>query len=99
MSAFALAINKILTVFFAVILIPFSALTHGIDLISEGERTDYAKTNVVGIGAYFRSQGMTSDGETFYFRQKQHLSEQKVTQKNSSTLTILQSPMNSKTSE
>ena len=70
MSAFSLAINKILTVFFAVILIPFSVLTHGIDLISEGDRTDYAKTNVVGIGAYFRSQGMTSDGETLYFSSK-----------------------------
>ncbi len=70
MSAFSLAINKILTVFFAVILIPFSVLTHGIDLISEGSRTDYAKTNVVGIGAYFRSQGMTSDGETLYFSSK-----------------------------
>ncbi len=70
MSAFSLSINKILTVFFAVILIPFSVLTHGIDLISEGDRTDYAKTNVVGIGAYFRSQGMTSDGETLYFSSK-----------------------------
>ena len=70
MSAFSLAINKILTVFFAVILIPFSVLTHGIDLISEGSRTDYSKTNVVGIGAYFRSQGMTSDGETLYFSSK-----------------------------
>lgn len=70
MSAFALAINKILSVIFAVILIPFSVLTHGIDLISEGERTDYEKTNVVGIGAYFRSQGLTTDGETFYFSSK-----------------------------
>ena len=70
MSAFSLAINKILTVFFAVVLIPFSVLTHGIDLISEGSRTDYSKTNVVGIGAYFRSQGMTSDGETLYFSSK-----------------------------
>ena len=70
MRAFALAINKILTVVFAVVLIPFSVLTHGIDLISEGKRTDYEKTNVVGIGAYFRSQGMTSDGETLYFSSK-----------------------------
>ncbi len=70
MSAFALAINKILSVIFAVILIPFSVLTHGIDLLSEGKRTDYEKTNVVGIGAYFRSQGLTTDGETFYFSSK-----------------------------
>lgn len=70
MSAFALAFSKIISVIFAVFLIPFSALTHGIDLISMGERTDSAKTNVVGIGAYFRSQGITTDGETFYFSSK-----------------------------
>lgn len=70
MSTFSLAINKILSLVFAVILIPFSILTHGIDLISEGERTDSEKTNVVGIGAYFRSQGMATDGETLYFSSK-----------------------------
>ncbi len=70
MSAFSLAINKILSVVFAALLIPFSVLTHGIDLISEEKRTDYAKTNVVGIGAYFHSQGMTSDGECLYFSSK-----------------------------
>lgn len=70
MSAFAFYLNRILTVFFAVILIPFSVLTHGIDLISEGKRTDDSKTNVVGIGAYFRSQGMSYDGESFYFSSK-----------------------------
>lgn len=70
MSSFALMLNKILSVIFAVILIPFSALTHGIDLLSQGERTDDAKTNIVGIGAYFRSQGITTDGETFYFSSK-----------------------------
>ncbi len=70
MSAFSLAINKILSLIFAVILIPFSILTHGIDLISAAERTDNEKTNVVGIGAYFRSQGMATDGETLYFSSK-----------------------------
>lgn len=70
MAAYELIINKILSFVFAIILIPFSVLTHGIDLISAGERTDSAKTNVVGIGAYFRSQGMTSDGETLYFSSK-----------------------------
>ncbi len=70
MSASVLTINRVLSVIFAVILIPFSALTHGIDLLSAGERTDSAKTNVVGIGAYFRSQGITTDGETLYFSSK-----------------------------
>lgn len=70
MSAFSLAINKILSLIFAVILIPFSILTHGIDLISAADRTVNEKTNVVGIGAYFRSQGMATDGETLYFSSK-----------------------------
>ncbi len=70
MSAFSLGINRILSFVFAVVLIPFSLLTHGIDLISASERTDTEKTNVVGIGAYFRSQGMASDGETLYFSSK-----------------------------
>lgn len=70
MSTFSLAINKVLSLVFAIVFIPFSLLTHGIDLISSNERTDFEKTNVVGIGAYFRSQGITSDGETFYFSSK-----------------------------
>lgn len=70
MTAFQLMINKILSLIFAVVLIPFTVLTHGIDLISAGERTDTEKTNIVGIGAYFHSQGMTSDGETLYFSSK-----------------------------
>lgn len=70
MSTFAFYLNRILTLVFAVILIPFSLLTHGIDLISEGKRTDNAKTSIVGIGAYFRSQGMSFDGESFYFSSK-----------------------------
>ncbi len=70
MSPFLLQLNRILSLIFAVILIPFSALTHGIDLISSAERTDESKTNVVGIGAYFRSQGITSDGDTFWFSSK-----------------------------
>lgn len=70
MTAFQLMLNKVLSIVFAVVLLPFSALTHGIDLISAGERPDTEKTNIVGIGAYFRSQGMTSDGETLYFSSK-----------------------------
>lgn len=70
MTAFQLMINKVLSLVFAVLLIPFTALTHGIDLISAGERTDTEKTNIVGIGAYFHSQGMASDGETLYFSSK-----------------------------
>lgn len=70
MTALQLMINRVLSFVFAIILIPFSVLTHGIDLISAGERTDDEKTNIVGIGAYFHSQGMTADGETLYFSSK-----------------------------
>ncbi len=70
MSSFSLTLSRILSAVFAVIFIPFSALTHGIDLLSQGERTDAKKTNVVGIGAYFRSQGLTADGENLYFSSK-----------------------------
>ncbi len=70
MNSFQLYINKFLTIVFAVVLIPFSVLTGGIDLISKAERTDSEKTNIVGLGAYFRSQGITSDGEDFWFSSK-----------------------------
>lgn len=70
MSSFQIFVNKLVSVAFAVLLIPFSVLTHGIDLISAGERTDTAKTNIVGVGAYFRSQGITTDGDTLFFSSK-----------------------------
>lgn len=70
MSPFQLTLNKIISVFFAVVLLPLSLLTHGIDLIPTGERLEEAKTNIVGLGAYFRSQGITTDGETYYFSSK-----------------------------
>ncbi|MGN0543858.1 MAG: hypothetical protein ACI4JG_10465 [Acutalibacteraceae bacterium] len=78
MSSFQIFINKIVSVAFAVLLIPFSVLTHGIDLISAGERTDTAKTNIVGVGAYFRSQGITTDGETLFFSSKTTLIQTKA---------------------
>ena len=70
MSSFQIFVNKLVSVAFAVLLNPFSVLTHGIDLISAGERTDTAKTNIVGVGAYFRSQGITTDGDTLFFSSK-----------------------------
>lgn len=70
MSAFTLLIVKILSVIFSVLLIPLSGITYGLDAISLGKRTDIARENIVGIGAYFRSQGITSDGENLYFSSK-----------------------------
>ncbi|MBQ4626851.1 MAG: PQQ-like beta-propeller repeat protein [Clostridia bacterium] len=70
MSPFQLALNKIISLLFAAVLLPLTLLTHGLDLIPTGERPEEAKTNIVGLGAYFRSQGITTDGETFYFSSK-----------------------------
>lgn len=70
MSAFQILLTKLISTVLAVVFIPFSVLTYGIDLFSSAEHTDTAKTNVVGVGAIFRSQGMTTDGETFYFSSK-----------------------------
>lgn len=70
MSIFQIAVTKLISTVLAVIFIPFSVLTGGIDLVTSGGHTDTAKTNIVGLGAIFRSQGMTTDGETFYFSSK-----------------------------
>lgn len=66
----SLFFNKVFSAFFAVLLIPFTILTYGLDLISSSSRTDSSRTNVVGIGAYFRSQGIACDGENLYFSSK-----------------------------
>ncbi len=70
MSGVYLAITKIISVIFAAIFMPLSGLTYGIDSFSISDRTDDSRTNVVGIGAYFRSQGVTSDNESLYFSSK-----------------------------
>lgn len=67
---FQIILTKLISSVLAVIFIPFSVLTGGIDLVTSGGHTDTAKTNIVGLGAIFRSQGMTTDGETFYFSSK-----------------------------
>lgn len=81
MSIFQIVITKLISTVLAVIFIPFSVLTHGIDFLSSGGHTDTAKTNVVGLGAIFRSQGMTTDGETFYFSSKTTLIRTKLDSK------------------
>ena len=63
-------ISKILSVILTVIMLPLSVLTSGIDLFGAPGYSEETKTNVAGIGAYFRSQGITTDGETFYFSSK-----------------------------
>ena len=81
MSTFQILITKLISTVLAVIFIPFSALTHGIDLVTSGGHTDTAKTNIVGLGAIFRSQGMTTDGKTFYFSSKTTLIRTKLDSK------------------
>lgn len=65
-----MVISKIISVFLSVIMLPLSVLTYGIDLFGAGGHSEESKTNIAGIGAYFRSQGIATDGETFYFSSK-----------------------------
>ncbi len=70
MTAFTLALLKIISVFSAVIMMPLSFLTSGLDLINYSKQPESVKTNIAGFGAIFRSQGITADGENFYFSSK-----------------------------
>ena len=70
MTMFQIVITKLISLILSAVFIPFSLLTGGIDFVTSGGHTDTAKTNIVGLGALFRSQGMTTDGEDFYFSSK-----------------------------
>lgn len=63
-------IRRILAGVFALIITVFTFITNNIDVISESNRCEEAKTNIVGIDAYFHSQGMATDGETLFFSSK-----------------------------
>lgn len=62
--------NKFLSFITVVIMLPLYIITSGLDLIGAGKRCEAEKTNIAGIGAYFRSQGMATDGEYYYFSSK-----------------------------
>lgn len=78
MTAFQIILTKVISTVLSVVFIPFSILTGGLDMLTAGKRTDTAKTNIVGFGAIFRSQGMTTDGDTFYFSSKTTLIRTKL---------------------
>lgn len=63
-------VRRILSGVFALIIAIFTPITQGIDTITEAKRCETAKTNIVGLGAYFHSQGMATDGESFFFSSK-----------------------------
>lgn len=63
-------VKRILSTVFVVVLAVLTLTTQGIDLISQSKRCESSKTNIVGVGAYFRSQGMTTDGKTLFFSSK-----------------------------
>lgn len=73
MTSFIPALSNALSVIMAVLFIPLSALTYGIDAISAASRTDSARINIAGVSAWFYSQGITTDGEYFYFSSKNTL--------------------------
>lgn len=70
-------IKKILSTVFALLLTVLTLTTDGIDLISQSRRSDISKTNIVGLDAYFHSQGITTDGETLFFSSKTTLIQTK----------------------
>lgn len=61
---------KVLSWIMITLMLPFYVLTSGIELIGSGNRIEKSKTNVTGIGAYFRSQGIATDGESYFFSSK-----------------------------
>ena len=62
---------RIVAIFTVVVTLPLAVLTNGLDAITRSERPqEISMQNVVGAGAYFRSQGITNDGEHFYFSAK-----------------------------
>lgn len=63
-------IKKILSTVFALVLSVLTMTTDGIDRLSQSRRTDIVSTNIVGIDAYFHSQGITTDGQTLFFSSK-----------------------------
>ena len=67
------ALSNALSVIMAILFIPLSALTYGIDAISANRRTDKAKINIAGVSAWFYSQGITTDSNCFYFSSKNTL--------------------------
>ena len=63
-------ITKIISYLLIFLFLPLNVSTYGIDLIGSGKREEEIKINIAGIGAIFRSQGITTDGESLYFSSK-----------------------------
>lgn len=65
------AVIRILSAVNLALMLPFFVLTYGIDLLTRGDCAPaLSVTNVAGIGALFRSQGIANDGESLYFSSK-----------------------------
>lgn len=72
LTAFPFLVKAVSAVM-AALFIPLSALTGGIDLFGEAGRPDNVKVNIAGPSAFLYSQGVTTDGEYFYFSSKSTL--------------------------
>ena len=73
MSAVLPALSNIVSVIMAVLFIPLTMLTYGIDAVSASVRTESSRINIAGVSAYLYSQGITTDGEYFWFSSKNTL--------------------------
>lgn len=83
---------RVLSCVFAVLLMPLSALTAAVDTVPAGKRADEMCVNIAGIGAYFRSQGVATDGEYLYFSSKTTLYKTDITGKSCEALNLLAIP-------
>ena len=63
------ALLRALSLLLATLFLPLSLLTGGLDAAAPGQPPQ-EKINVAGLGAFFRSQGVTTDGEHFWFSAK-----------------------------
>lgn len=65
------ALMRVLSVFLAAIMMPLSLLTSGLDLALKGGSTPADSVdNIAGFSTLLRTQGLTTDGEYFYFSSK-----------------------------
>ncbi|MBR4767023.1 MAG: hypothetical protein IK085_09720 [Clostridia bacterium] len=75
-------IIRVISAFLTVLMLPLYALTSAVDLIPADRRSEEMSVNIAGIGAYFRSQGVATDGEYLYFSSKTTLYKTDITGRN-----------------
>ena len=70
---------RVVSAVLAVLMLPLYALTTAIDAVTAQGRSEETSVNITGIGAYFRSQGVATDGGYLYFSSKTTLLKTDIT--------------------